>query len=222
MKQYRLQMIRHGITQANAEGRYIGKTDLPLSKAGRERLENLKETYIYPPVDKVYTSPMKRAAQTAEILYPGVKIQEVAELREYDFGIFENKTIQSLAENPDYLAWIGSPNQEPPGGEDPASFGERIREGIGLVWLDMMKNGIFNAALISHAGVLGNLMAAFGVPKAKTLAWEFKDGQGYTVSTSTQLWARDMIFEIVRPVPFKEDENLPEVDHYIFPAEKTD
>lgn len=222
MKQYRLQMIRHGITQANVEGRYIGKTDLPLNKYGIESLKSLKESYIYPPVEKVYLSPMKRAIQTAEILYPGVETQRVEELREYDFGIFENQAMQTLAENPDYLDWIGSPNQAPPGGEDPESFAERIREGIGIVWLDMMKNGIFNAALISHAGVLGNLMAAFGLPKAKTLAWEFGDGQGYTVSTSTQLWSRDMIFEIVRPIPFKEGEDLPEVDHYIFPAENSD
>lgn len=65
MKGYRLQLIRHGITQGNLDGKYIGITDLPLCRQGVDELYDKIEKYDYPSVQKVYTSPLKRCKQTA-------------------------------------------------------------------------------------------------------------------------------------------------------------
>ena len=47
MRSYKLHLIRHGATDANKEGRYIGgKTDLPLSQEGKREIKNLYEDFV--------------------------------------------------------------------------------------------------------------------------------------------------------------------------------
>ena len=73
MKYYKLHLIRHGLTAGNLQGLYIGSgTDLPLCDEGRAQLEELKRSFTYPNVPLVFTSPMLRATQTAEVLFLGV------------------------------------------------------------------------------------------------------------------------------------------------------
>ena len=55
MISYKIYFIRHGLTEGNEEGRYIGSTDLPLSREGQEALDRLQEECEYPDVQKVYT-----------------------------------------------------------------------------------------------------------------------------------------------------------------------
>ena len=92
MRTYKIHFIRHGLTEANLEGKYIGKTNLPLCSAGIERLEELKNKIDYPYVELVFSSPLSRCIETAEILYPAFEPTIIDELSEYDFGDFENKT----------------------------------------------------------------------------------------------------------------------------------
>ena len=55
MKYYKLHLIRHGLTQGNLDGRYIGSgTDLPLCAEGRAQLEELKAKFQYPDVPLVF------------------------------------------------------------------------------------------------------------------------------------------------------------------------
>ena len=62
MKYFKLHLIRHGLTSANLEGRYIGSgTDLPLCEEGRAGLLELKQQFEYPQVGLVFTSPLLRA-----------------------------------------------------------------------------------------------------------------------------------------------------------------
>ena len=62
-------LIRHGQTQGNREHRYIGcRTDEPLCPEGIAQLQNRH----YPPVSRVFVSPMRRCVETANLLYPGV------------------------------------------------------------------------------------------------------------------------------------------------------
>ena len=118
MKGYRIAFIRHGMTQANLDGRYIGTTDLPLCREGADQLYEKIEKYDYPSVQKVYTSPLKRCKQTISILQPNRLVAEMPELREMDFGKFENKTADELMNDPDYEQFIkGGLDNPPPNGE---------------------------------------------------------------------------------------------------------
>ena len=71
MKTFKLHLIRHGVTAGNLQGLYIGSgTDIPLCDEGRAQLAELKERFEYPQVDTVFSSPMLRAVETANILFP--------------------------------------------------------------------------------------------------------------------------------------------------------
>ena len=64
------------MTAGNLQGLYIGSgTDLPLCDEGRAQLADLKERFAYPQVDTVFSSPLLRAVETANILFPGAAHQ---------------------------------------------------------------------------------------------------------------------------------------------------
>ena len=74
MKTFKLHLIRHGMTAGNLQGLYIGSgTDIPLCDEGRAQLNDLKERFEYPQVDTVFSSPLLRAVETANILFPDAK-----------------------------------------------------------------------------------------------------------------------------------------------------
>ena len=76
MKTFKLHLIRHGITAGNLQGLYIGSgTDIPLCDEGRAQLADLKERFEYPQVDTVFSSPLMRAVETANILFPNAAHQ---------------------------------------------------------------------------------------------------------------------------------------------------
>ena len=60
MKSYTIHLIRHGITEGNLLGQYIGRTDSPLAAEGIRALQDLKEKYKYPEAQAYYCSPMSR------------------------------------------------------------------------------------------------------------------------------------------------------------------
>ena len=101
MKYYKLHLIRHGLTAGNLEGRYIGSgTDLPLCDEGRAQLTALKQRLPYPDVPLVFVSPLLRARQSADLLFPGVRQLELEDLREMGFGKFENRKVEELVHDP--------------------------------------------------------------------------------------------------------------------------
>ncbi len=98
MKTFKLHLIRHGMTAGNLQGLYIGSgTDIPLCDEGRAQLKELKERFEYPQVDTVFSSPLVRAVETANILFPNADHQfTVHDLREAGFGVFENRPVKEL------------------------------------------------------------------------------------------------------------------------------
>ena len=69
--QRKLILIRHGMTRANSEQRYLGRGEEALSREGIEMLQRKKEQGLYPEPLRLFASPMKRCIETARILYPG-------------------------------------------------------------------------------------------------------------------------------------------------------
>ena len=121
MKTFKLHLIRHGLTAGNLDGRYIGGgTDLPLCSEGRAQLAELKERFEYPVVDTVFSSPLLRAVETANILFPGAAHQfTVHDLREAHFGVFEGRPVKELVKDPDFSRWITPGSASPPKGPSP-------------------------------------------------------------------------------------------------------
>ena len=85
----RIILMRHGDTEGNI---FCGSTDLSLSFLGAEKIKKKVLTFNEK-IDSIYTSPLKRAYETAKLfkMRNDVPIYEEKLLREVDYGIFEGK-----------------------------------------------------------------------------------------------------------------------------------
>ena len=165
MKSYTVHLIRHGLTDENLQGRYIGHTDVLLSEDGKKQLAQLKEETVFPPVQALFTSPLKRCKETASILYPENKPIEIEGFIEYNFGFFENKTAEQLEDHPVFPRWLaGERVVEPPFGESNEAFGKRVCETFEKVAEGLMKTGTTDAAIVTHGGVIMAILATYGIP----------------------------------------------------------
>ena len=57
MQSYVIHFIRHGMTTEDNKGKYIGITNVPLSKQGIDDLKKYDALYVYPGTPLLYTSP---------------------------------------------------------------------------------------------------------------------------------------------------------------------
>jgi broad specificity phosphatase PhoE len=93
-------IIRHGQSQGNAEGRFGGHTDTPLSPRGRRQAEATARALAAEKFDAIYTSDLPRAIETAAPLarLTGAPLETTDALRERSVGVMEGLTFEEAAE----------------------------------------------------------------------------------------------------------------------------
>jgi broad specificity phosphatase PhoE len=122
--------LRHGATTWNVEGRICGSTDVPLSELGRRQAELLARRLQPVPVEALYTSPLRRALDTA-LLIGGLVARSPlvdARLAELNYGEWEGTTFAEIERAAPglYHAWEENPaDLAPPGGETGVHLVER-------------------------------------------------------------------------------------------------
>jgi alpha-ribazole phosphatase len=130
-----IDFVRHGATVL--PGVLLGRTDAPLSAAGRAQVQGLGNTLadtLAAPA-RIVTSPLARARQTATIL-AGSRATEVsvdAAWAELDFGAWDGQPLDVLRRDHGaaLVAFYADPMSHPaPGGEDPRAFAHRIEDGL--------------------------------------------------------------------------------------------
>ena len=115
-------LLRHGQTEYNAQKRYQGQRDIPLSPEGAAQL---RRADFDPAV--VYVSTLQRTSQTARILFPEAKLVPVDGLKEMCFGSFEGRNFIEMEKDPEYQAWVKANCESPcPDGERKTDFSDRI------------------------------------------------------------------------------------------------
>jgi broad specificity phosphatase PhoE len=85
-------LVRHGQTERSARAAYSGQLDIPLTSLGREQARHCAERIAAgPSIDRVYTSPLVRARDTAQAIADaaGVPLTVEDRLIEVDYGPFE-------------------------------------------------------------------------------------------------------------------------------------
>ena len=103
-----------------AVARIVGR-DTPLSPEG---VRALRPADFSPAT--VYVSPLRRAVQTAQTLFPAAALVTVGDLAEMDFGDFDGRTADEMAEDPAYRAWVEQGcSTRCPNGERRAEFCSR-------------------------------------------------------------------------------------------------
>lgn len=202
MKTYKIHLIRHGKTAANTEGRYIGRTDLPLSPEGLRELLDMKETMVYPGAARFYSAPLTRCKQTMEVLYPGVQVKTVEGLTECDFGEWENKSIAQLKNDTAFAEWMEGTSGEIPGGESTKEFGERVCAAFEAVVDDLLRSGETEAVICTHGGVIMMLMMTYALPKLAMGDCVVNPGNGFTLRITPSLWMREPVAEALCMIPW--------------------
>lgn len=176
-------LIRHGMTDGNQKKRYIGTTDERLSARGRDELIRRKEEGCYPvPAEPwcLFASPMRRCVETAALIYPGKQIILDGELRECDFGAFENKNYMELSGFAPYEEWIASNGTLPfPGGESVEGFKQRCCHAARAIFGRILKEHIPETVLVVHGGTIMSIMEHFSTVKKSYYEWSLANGELY-------------------------------------------
>ena len=147
-------MLRHGAVDADGVKRYLGQTDLSLSREGRRQAGHWARWFAGVPVQRIVCSDLKRSAESAEIIGKqcGIAPQTFAALREIDLGQWEGLAFSEVkARFPgayeqrgrDLAGW------RPPGGE---SFGD-LRRRVVACFEHIRAGTPENILFVGHAGV---------------------------------------------------------------------
>ncbi len=151
-----LVLLRHGPTVWNEEKRFQGWEDPALSDAGRARAERLAVRLAGEQLDHIYSSDLRRARETAAIVFPGRTIAVDERLRELHFGELEGHTHDECEERfgDPFRSWVRDPaSHDPPGGEGLASFRERVAG-----WMaDLPAKG--HVGMVAHSGTVHLVLA---------------------------------------------------------------
>ena len=158
-----LWLVRHGETDWNRAGLLQGSSDIPLNELGRRQAATLRERLARRGFDRVVSSDLARAAETARIALPGVEPELDARVQEIGFGEFEGRAWRELPpeDASTAFAWLTGPyHLRPPGGESADDVRERLGE-----WLaELPSEG--RVIAFAHGATIGALVQRFtGRPK---------------------------------------------------------
>jgi alpha-ribazole phosphatase len=155
----RLILIRHCEPEEGARGRIYGTLDVGLSAQGRMQAVELVDRLDGVHVDGMWTSPRRRARETAEPLAAarGLRLSEDDDLRELDFGELEGRTFDEIAQTePElYKTWMDTPTEVRfPGGECYADLKTRSVRALERA---VAKNE--SVVVVTHGGVVRAALA---------------------------------------------------------------
>jgi broad specificity phosphatase PhoE len=153
----RLLLARHGESMWNAERRFQGSTDVPLSARGRAQAQALTRGLRPYRVRAAYASPFRRARETAELALQGTGVPVVVldELRELSLGQWEGCTVEEIRarDGDPYVAWLRAPHDCPPPGSEPLPVvSERVRAAVDRI-AAAHPNGD-DVLVVAHGGVI--------------------------------------------------------------------
>jgi broad specificity phosphatase PhoE len=158
----RLLLIRHLEPDRSVHGRAYGSLDAPLSALALEQAAKLAQALDGLRLDAVYTSPLRRALETATALAAQRKLAPIAHegLREIDFGEIEGSRYEEIEKGrPDlFRSWMADPTGVSfPGGESFADLRLRVLGAAEEIRARHRGRGV---ALVAHGGVTRAIIAA--------------------------------------------------------------
>ena len=165
-------LARHGETDWNRESRWQGWADPPLNETGRDQARRLAEQLRHIPFDAVYTSDLRRAHETAEIVAAPHGVPVVADpgLREIDVGSWSGLTRAEIEER--------FPGAERPDGETREQHLARVLQAVERIARDNLGRRIL---LVSHGGTMRALRGHVSgephhpIPNCGVLELHFRD-----------------------------------------------
>ena len=195
----RLWLIRHGEPDPEVRGRCYGRLDVSLSAEGRRQLESVAKRLASEPLSAIYTSPRKRALESAEIVAAphGCGVQIEHDLHEIDFGDFEGLTYDDISKLYPalYRQWMEQPTEvEFPNGESFSMMKSRVTKAVAALH---DRHAGQSVALITHGGAIRIVLAdALSVPSANV----FRIAQRYAAINLIRFVGSHPVVELVNGV----------------------
>ena len=203
---YTIYFIRHGFTETNYGGVLIGAKGpslrYPLSDAGREELERQHRDYPMPEAPLLYSSPAFRSFETAMILYPGMDVHVLQDLRELDFGDCDGmpaSEVNAGGHNEGFRTM--ALEHALPGGETIRSCRDRAIRAFDRILDEMDLYGAQTAAVVTHSVLMMTMFfhcAATDLPREQLFA---PNGMGYPLLFDRDEWQRERRFRIGGMIP---------------------
>lgn len=160
----KLTLIRHGSTILNEQSRYQGWIDPSLSDTGRMEILALKEVLGDRYFDRIVSSDLNRAIESADILFEGRDIEKTEALREISFGDWDGLTYAECLDQGGqlYRSWIDDPESHtPPNGETLSAMRGRVLRLVNELLLSLSDNPNAEVALLTHGGPIRVLLQHF-------------------------------------------------------------
>ncbi len=127
-------IVRHGEAEGNAEGRFIGQLDVPLTPLGREQVERLAPTLLDLGITKIVSSDLQRAAETVRPVadHLGLVLDYEPRLREIANGEWAGLLADDIATRwPErFAAYRAGEDVARDGGERWEDVQRRVREAM--------------------------------------------------------------------------------------------
>ena len=192
-------LLRHGQTEYNAQKRYQGQRDIPLSPEGAAQLRRAD----FDP-DVVYVSTLQRTSQTARILFPEAKLVPVDGLKEMCFGSFEGRNFIEMEKDPEYQAWVKANCESPcPDGERKTDFSDRICRTVAELIDKALAAGEERLVILAHGGTQMAAMERFAVPHRDYYAWCGPNAGGFVLNAKD--WTEKHLLYLVKTVQYTKE-----------------
>lgn len=194
----KIALIRHSKTNGNLEKRYIGITDESLCKVGIDLIKSKS----FPLAKVVYCSPLARCLETSKLIYNDIEPIIYKDLKECNFGLFENKNYKELIGNIHYNKWINSNGTlNFPNGESSEEFKDRCVNAFDKIINDILQKDVKSSAMIVHGGTIMAILDRYSLPHEDFYHWQVNNCEGFVIEIDETLWIkgdkRTTILEVI-------------------------
>lgn len=157
----KIYLIRHSESIDDIENCYGGIADFDLTENGKDKVKESRKEIDNYRIEKIYTSPYKRAYQTAQILNENIKVEikVIDDIRELNSHGIRSGVNKELAKN--IFSYVFQKEEYKNtgyylgktflGGEDIEEFDKRVKEAIDFIIID--SQGLDSIAIVTHGGV---------------------------------------------------------------------
>lgn len=156
-----LYLVRHGETDWNRSGQIMGSRPVPLNENGRSQARELAQRLGTLPIEKLYSSPVDRARQTADIVASALHIPVTIDngLTEIGVGEWEGKFWDELVDDIARINFYASPHDaRPPGGETLREVQSRAVAAVQRACLSEESGPV---VLVSHADIVRAILGHY-------------------------------------------------------------
>jgi broad specificity phosphatase PhoE len=185
-------LIRHGESEGNREWRLQGQREYPMTDRGRCQAQALARRLADRQVAAVYSSPLRRAWDTAGAMAEalGLTVRALPAVQEYDFGELSGLTWWEIYEQAPAVAAAvvsrGAEYPDYPGEEGREVFRQRV---CGALWDLRERHHGETIAVVTHAGAITVfLIDVLGRPYSRPIPFVVENGSITVVETLGQRW----------------------------------